>query len=255
MMEREYAMNDIPIKRLAMWSGPRNISTAMMRAFENRPDCAVWDEPFYAAYLQHSGVVHPMQSEIIADGLPNPEDVVKGLLGATPDGEPLFYQKHMSHHMIDAMPRDWFSQVTHGFLLRHPERVTASYAAKRAEVTLEDIGFPQLAEIFDQICDATGKAPPVLDSDAVPANPKPHLEALCNAWEIPFTDAMLAWPAGKRSTDGVWAEWWYGQVWKSTGFHAGPPKTIELTAEQQKVADAAMPHYERMRAHLLRCTS
>ena len=244
-------MNDAPVKRLAMWSGPRNISTAMMRAFENRPDCAVWDEPFYAAYLQHSGVVHPMQSEIIADGLPNPQDVVSGLLGPTPAGERLFYQKHMSHHMIAEMPRGWFSQVTHGFLLRHPERVTASYAAKRDEVTLEDIGFPQLVEIFDQICDATGKAPPVLDSDAVPANPEACLSALCGAWDIPFTDAMLTWPAGKRDSDGIWADWWYGQVWRSTGFQAGAPKQINLTADQQKVADAAMPHYERMRQHIL----
>ena len=250
-MEWKYAMNDAPVKRLAMWSGPRNISTAMMRAFENRPDCAVWDEPFYAAYLSHSGVVHPMQDEIIQDGLPNPHDVVKGLLGPTPGGERLFYQKHMSHHMIAEMPRDWFGEVTHGFLLRHPEKVTASYAAKRDEVTLEDIGFPQLVEIFDQVCDVTGTAPPVLDSDTVPKQPKASLSALCAAWDIPFTDAMLSWPAGRRDSDGIWADWWYGQVWQSTGFQAGKPKPINLTAEQQKVADAAMPHYERMRQHLL----
>ena len=244
-------MNAKPVKRLAMWSGPRNISTAMMRAFENRPDCAVWDEPFYAAYLKHSGVVHPMQDEIIADGRPDPDDVVAGLLGPTPNGERLFYQKHMTHHMIDVMPRAWFSEVTHGFLLRHPERVTASYAAKRAEVTLEDIGFPQLVEIFDQVCDVTGKAPPVLDSDEVPANPKACLSALCAAWEIPFSEAMLAWPEGRRDSDGVWADWWYGQVWQSTGFKVSEPKPLNLTAAQQKVADAAMPHYERMRRHVL----
>ncbi len=244
-------MSNGPVKRLAMWSGPRNISTAMMRAFENRPDCAVWDEPFYAAYLRHSGVVHPMHDEIIADGLPNPADVVDGLLGPTPNGEPLFYQKHMSHHMIAVIPRGWFADVTHGFLLRHPERVTASYAAKRDEVTLDDIGFAQLAQIFDQICDATGKAPPVLDSDAVPANPMAHLSALCGAWDIPFTEAMLNWPAGRRESDGIWADWWYGQVWQSTGFEAQAPKALNLTADQQKVADAAMPHYERMRQHVL----
>lgn len=244
-------MNDVPVKRLAMWSGPRNISTAMMRAFENRPDCAVWDEPFYAAYLQHSGVVHPMQAEIIADGLPNPQDVVEGLMGSTPNAEPLFYQKHMSHHMIDAMPRDWFAQVTHGFLLRHPERVTASYAAKRDKVSLEDIGFPQLVEILDQVCDVTGGAAPVLDSDEVPTDPKTCLSVLCNAWNIPFTEAMLTWPTGRRDSDGIWADWWYGQVWQSTGFQAGAPKKIDLTVDQQKVADAAMPYYERMRRHLL----
>ncbi len=246
-------MNHAPLKRLAMWSGPRNISTAMMRAFENRPDCAVWDEPFYAAYLQHSGVVHPMQSEIIADGLPNPDDVVRGLLDLPPAGEPLFYQKHMSHHMIDVMPRDWFSEVTHGFLLRHPEKVTASYAAKRDEVSLEDIGFPQLVEIFDQICDATGKAPPVLDSDEIPSRPKACLSALCTAWDFPFTEAMLTWPPGKRDSDGIWADWWYGQVWQTTGFQAVAPKQINLTAEQQKVADAAMPYYERMQRYVLTC--
>ena len=113
-------MNGSTVKRLVMWSGPRNISTAMMRAFENRPDCAVWDEPFYAAYLKPSGIVHPMQDEIIEEGLPDPGDVVRGVLGPVPGGVPLYYQKHMSHHMIPLMPRDWFSEVTHGFLIRHP---------------------------------------------------------------------------------------------------------------------------------------
>ncbi len=245
-------MADRIVKRLVMWSGPRNISTAMMRAFENRSDCAVWDEPFYAAYLQHSGVVHPMQEGIIADGLPDPADVVAGVLGPVPGAAPLYYQKHMSHHMIDAMPRDWFSRVTHGFLIRHPVRVTASYAAKRDEVTLADIGFAQLEEIFDQVCDATGTAPPVLDSDATPGNAEGFLRALCASWDIPFRPEMLSWPAGRRDSDGVWAEHWYGQVWKSTGFQVSPPKDIVLSAEQQKVADAAMPHYERIMQHVLK---
>ena len=99
-------MSEEIVKRLVMWSGPRNISTAMMRAFENRPDCAVWDEPFYAAYLTHSGVVHPMQEDIIADGLSQPSDVASALLGPVPGGVPLYYQKHMTHHMVPAMPRD-----------------------------------------------------------------------------------------------------------------------------------------------------
>ncbi len=239
------------VKRLVMWSGPRNISTAMMRAFENRPDCAVWDEPFYAAYLAHSGVVHPMNDEIIADGLSDLSDVVEGVLGPTPGGEPLYYQKHMSHHMIDLMPRNWFSEVTHGFLIRHPMWVTASYTAKRDDVTLADLGFERLEEIFNQVCDATGTAPPVLDSDATPGNAGPCLRALCQAWDIPFSDSMLSWPAGRRDSDGVWSDHWYGQVWKSTGFQASEPKAVTLSAEHQKVADAAMPYYERIRAHVL----
>ncbi len=244
-------MNDPKAKRLVMWSGPRNISTAMMRAFENRPDCAVWDEPFYAAYLRHSGVVHPMQEEIIAAGMVNPQDVAEAVLGAVPGGYSLYYQKHMSHHMIEQMPRDWFGQVTHGFLIRHPRRVTASYAAKRSEVTLADLGFERLVEIFDQVCDAIGSAPPILDSDATPMRAEGFLRALCISWNIPFLGEMLSWPAGRRDSDGVWGDHWYGQVRRSTGFNAAPPKDVVLTAEQERVAEAAMPYYERIIPYVL----
>ncbi|MEM7429985.1 MAG: HAD family hydrolase, partial [Pseudomonadota bacterium] len=171
--------------------------------------------------------------------------------GSVPGGAPLFYQKHMSHHMIELMPTDWFSQVTHGFLIRHPRRVTASYAAKRAEVTLADLGFERLVEIFDQVCDASGLAPPVLDSDATPMRAEGYLRALCAAWDIPFVPQMLSWPSGRRDSDGVWGQHWYGQVWQSTGFKAAPPKEVTLTAEQEKVAEAAMPFYERIMPHVL----
>jgi hypothetical protein len=231
--------------RIAMWSGPRNISTAMMRSFENRDDCAVWDEPLYAVYLKHSGVRHPMHEEIVAAGVSEPQDVERALLGPVPGGASLFYQKHMLHHMLDSVPRTWFAGFKHAFLIRHPEKVVASYAKKRAQVDAADLGFGLLEEIYRQVCDTTGQAPPILDSDTILGHPDAMLCKLCKALDIPFTHKMLAWPPGKRESDGVWGDHWYGAVWRSTGFQKPGTARVKLSASQQNVADACRPAYER----------
>ena len=238
--------------RIAMWSGPRNISTAMMRCFENRDDTAVVDEPFYAAYLAATGADHPMREETLASQPNDWRDVVPQLVGAVPGDRPVFYQKHMTHHMIDGFGRDWIAQCRNAFLIRAPEDVLASYTQKRAEVTLDDIGFVQQSELFEREADRLGHAPPVIASDDVLANPRTALTALCAALGIPFSEKMLSWPAGKRDTDGVWAPVWYEAVERSTGF--GKPRAAEsatLNASLQKIADAARPHYERLLAFKL----
>ncbi len=233
------------VVRIAMWSGPRNISTAMMRSFENRADCSVWDEPFYASYLEHSGVRHPMHEEIIAAGLPKPRDVVDRLLGPVPGGASVFYQKHMLHHMRAEVPRGWFANVKHAFLIRHPQKVVASYAKKRAEVEAEDLGFGLLDEIYRQVCDITGEAPLILDCDAILAQPETMLRQLCENVGIPFTTDMLNWPSGERESDGVWGAHWYGAVWRSTGFQIPLRDEVCLDAHQQNVVEACRPAYEK----------
>ena len=242
-----------PISRIAMWSGPRNISTAMMRAFENRPDCVVWDEPFYAAELARSGRDHPMRDEVIAAGETDPARVVARLLG--PPGDPdkpgatVFYQKHMTHHMLDGFDRSWIANVRNAFLIRDPARVLASYTRAWSDVTLADIGYVQQSEIFDRVADRLGHAPPVMESADVPANPRGMLTALCAALKIPFRQEMLSWPPGRRKSDGVWAPVWYAAVERSTGFAAPPPDAtapITLPPALQRIADAARPHYERL---------
>ncbi|MBS0331236.1 MAG: HAD family hydrolase [Proteobacteria bacterium] len=226
-----------------MWSGPRNISTAMMRSFENRPDCAVIDEPFYAAYLAQTGLDHPMREEVLAAQPIDWRAVAEALVRDRP--APVFYQKHMTHHMLPGFGLDWAGACVNAFLIRDPAQVLASYVQKRAEVTLDDIGVVRQRELFEREADRLGRAPPVLEGADVLADPRGTLAALCAALGIPFREEMLAWPAGRRDSDGVWAPAWYDAVERSTGF--APPErkaAAPLTADLRRIAEAARPHYE-----------
>jgi hypothetical protein len=239
--------------RIAMWSGPRNISTAMMRAFENRDDTEVSDEPFYAAYLAATGADHPMRDEVLASQSTAWRKVADAMAGPAPGGSPVWYQKHMCHHMLPEFGLGWMHACTNAFLIRPPERVLASYVVKRGEVTLDDIGVVRQAELFDRVADETGSAPPVIDGADVLADPEGVLTALCEALGIPFSGKMLAWPAGRRDSDGVWAPAWYDAVERSTGFSAPSPdvRFEDLPAHLKPIAEAARPWYERMARHRL----
>ncbi len=239
--------------RIAMWSGPRNISTAMMRSFENRPDTGVIDEPFYAAFLAATGIDHPLREDTLAAYPTDWRDAMKVVLGPAPGGRPIFYQKHMTHHMLPQFGREWTSQCRNAFLIRTPEDVLSSYVEKREEVSLADIGFVQQSEIFEREADRLGRAPPVIDAADVLADPRATLSALCRALDIPFSEKMLRWPAGSRATDGVWAPAWYDAVERSTGF-ARPVRSQNrppLTAALRSIAEAARPHYEKLAAFRL----
>ncbi|MEI9851056.1 MAG: HAD family hydrolase [Sphingomonas sp.] len=236
-----------------MWSGPRNISTAMMRAFGNRDDTEVSDEPFYAAYLAASGARHPLRDEVLASQPNEWSAVARAMAGPAPGGSPIWYQKQMCHHMIDAFGLDWMHACTTAFLIRPPEQVLASYAAKRVEVTLSDIGVVRQNEIFDRVADRLGSAPPVVDGADVLAEPAGALALLCARLGIPFSEKMLAWPAGRRASDGAWAPAWYDAVERSTGFTA-PARVArleDLPDSLKPVAEAARPWYERMARHRL----
>jgi hypothetical protein len=231
-----------------MWSGPRNISTAMMRAWENRGDCAVSDEPLYAAYLVATGLEHPAREEVIAAGESDAAKVVAALLGAVPGGQPIWYQKHMSHHLLPGMAREWVHALSNVLLIRDPAEVVASYVKSRATVTPEDIGLPQQARLFDELAERNGVAPLVLDAGDFLRAPEAHLRALCARLGIPFTQRMLAWPAGPRDSDGIWAPHWYAAVWASTGFEPWRPRELHLEGEPAHVAEACRPAYEKLHA-------
>jgi hypothetical protein len=239
--------------RIALWSGPRNISTAVMRAFENRPDTAVIDEPFYAAWLAVSGAEHPMRAEVLADQPTDWRRVVAGLLGPAPGGRAIFYQKHMAHHMSPDIELSWMSRCRNAFLIRAPEEVLASYVARRGEATLEDIGVVRQSEIFDAEAQRLGSAPPVIEARDVLEDPRGMLGALCAALGVTFTEAMLRWPAGRRSSDGIWAPAWYHAVERSTGFAAPNRRTApeDLDPGARAVAEAARPYYERLARYRL----
>ncbi len=241
---------DAPL-RIAMWSGPRNISTAMMRSFSSRSDCAVSDEPFYGCFLKASGADHPMRDDVIASMECDWRSVAGTLAGAAPGGRPIWYQKHMPHHMVGPVAPDDLTGVVHAFLIRDPARMAASYAAKRERMTSQDLGVAAQRAFFDREIDRIGKAPPVIDSADVLRDPAGTLGALCAALGIAWDPAMLAWPAGRHPADGVWAEHWYGRVEASTGFGAPevPPKP--LTGELAAVADACRADYEALAAYRL----
>lgn len=232
--------------RIAMWSGPRNLSTAMMYSFAARGDCAVVDEPFYAAYLALSGLPHPMREEILAAQPNDPTRVAEVLLGRVE--QPLFYAKHMTHHMLPGVPRGWMAACRNVFLIRHPARVVASYARKREAPTLADIGFVQQAELFDEVANRTGAAPVVVDSADIRADPAGALTALCAGIGIPFTERMLHWPLGPRPFDGAWAPHWYGAVHRSTGFDGEEEPLPRLEGAYARLAEEALPYYERLAA-------
>ena len=236
-------------KRIAMWSGPRNISTTMMRSFENRPDCAVNDEPFYAFYLHATGIVHPMQEEILRAQPVNWQLVVKDLTGADP--APVYFQKHMCHHITEDLPLDWLGALDHFFLIRDPVRIIASYADRMEKVTPEGLGLAKQAELYRLVTEMTGTPPPVLDAQDVLANPRTALTTLCGRLDIPFMDEMLTWPAGPRDSDGAWAPHWYKSVESSTGFRPPETRDVNLSDDLQEVADACQPHYDFLKAHTI----
>jgi hypothetical protein len=235
-----------------MWSGPRNISTAMMRAFGTRDDTYVVDEPFYAAYLAATGIEHPMRAAVLKSQPNDWRDVVATLLGPVPDRKPIFYQKHMTHHMIAAFGRGWMARMRNAFLIRDPAAVLASYVLKRNDVTLADIGIVRQRELFDDEADRLGTSPPVVEGADVLRDPAGTLSRLCAALGIAYSDCMLHWAAGRRTTDGVWAPAWYSAVEQSTGFESPQAnEQVSLPAELRRIADAARPHYEWLARHKL----
>jgi hypothetical protein len=230
---------------VAMWSGPRNLSTALMYSFAARGDFAVADEPFYAAYLAATGIAHPMREAILASQETDPEKVISACL-APPVGAPHGYQKHMTQHMLPQIRRDWLDRLRNVFLIRHPARVVASYAAKRENPAADDLGFRQQAELYD-LCVARGLDPVVVDSTDIRRDPAGTLAALCRAIGIGWSERMLHWPAGGHPADGVWAAHWYAAVHRSTGFDAAEGPLPEVGGALAPLCAGALPHYLRLR--------
>jgi hypothetical protein len=238
--------------RIAMWSGPRNLSTAMMRSFGSRADTFVSDEPFYGCFLKESGADHPMREEVIAAMDCDWASVMAALGGSPPNGSPVWYQKHMWHHMVGPIGYDDFESLTHAFLIRSPEQMIASYLRKRETAAFEDFGLGRQAEFFEREADRLGQAPPVIDANDVLADPASVLSRLCEGLGIAWDPAMLGWEPGRRVTDGPWAPHWYAAVEASTGF--GPPEAgpVSLPDDARELADRCRPYYERLAKHRLR---
>ena len=231
-----------------MWSGPRTVSTAMMRAWENRQDTVVIDGPLYAFYLSATGLDHPGRDEVIASQPASWQAVLSSLASAPlPPGVTIAYAKHMTHHVLPSVDLSAFAPFRHAFLIRDPRSLLASYARVRSAPTLADLGLRQQAELFEEF------GGPVIDSADVLAAPEAALRALCSALGVPFSASMLSWPAGPRSSDGVWAPHWYDSVWRSTGFVPRPPGPApSLDPALEPLLAECLPYYEKLRENKIK---
>ena len=239
------------MRRIAMWSGPRNISSAMMRSWGNRPDTFVCDEPLYAHYLIRTRTPHPGADEVIRSQENDWHKVVKWLITYEPPGKTVFYQKHMTHHLLPEIDRSWLGDVTNAFLLREPREVVTSFIKIAGSAKLEDTGYPQQLDIFNWVRESTGRIPPVVDARDVLENPKRVLGLLCESLDMEFAEAMLSWPPGPRDTDGVWAKYWYDSVLKSTSFQKYKPKEDEVPPELWGLLEEAEAIYRQLYVHRL----
>ena len=232
--------------KIAMWSGPRNISTALMRSFENREDTFVSDEPFYAHYLQQTGIDHPMRKEVIEAGNSDWDEVSQYLTGIIPQDKSVWYQKHMAQHNLPGVDLDWTGRLTNCFLIRNPREVILSYSKKYEITSVYQLGFPQQFDLFTKLRGITKIAPIVLDSKDVLMNPNNMLQKLCEKLEIPFSDKMLSWPLGKRDSDGVWGQYWYDNVEKSTGFKAYQKTDDKIPNKYAVIYEKSLKYYQQL---------
>jgi Sulfotransferase domain len=239
-------VSSVDVVRVAMWSGPRTISTALMRSFGARSDTLVVDEPLYAHYLAATGLDHPGRDDILASQPTSWQAVADALTGPLPAGVGVYYQKHMAHHLLPDVGRDWLGRLRHAYLIRDPAYVVASYARVRGEPTLADLGLAQQCEIFERY------GGPVVDAADLLRDPASLLQALCAALGIGWQPAMLAWPAGRRDTDGVWAPHWYAGVEASTGFAPYDPAPPVVPDRLAALVDRARPYYDALARHRLR---
>jgi len=237
-----------------MWSGPRNISTALMRSFSSRPDTVVLDEPFYAFYLRETGIGHPGRDDVIAACESDWRKVAEQVCGPVPGGKRVWYQKHMAHHMLPQVNVDRLvagGALTHAFLIRDPAEVITSYTKVHATMTLAETGLPYQVDLFERATAATGSRPAVIDAKDLLLDPRRTLSALCAALGLAFTDAMLSWPAGPHPQDGVWAPHWYASVHNSTGFEPYRAKREPVPPQLEEVHREARALYDQLWAHRL----
>ena len=232
--------------RIAMWSGPHNISTAMMRAWESRSDTFVIDEPFYAYYLNETDLDHPGRDSVISEGELDVEKISNGLISDENKSCSIYYQKHITHHLLDSIDRSWMKSVKNCFLIRDPKDMILSYCKVHSDLNIHLLGIKEQNEIFDYVRDLTGEIPPVIDARDVLTNPRDLLRKFCDKIGVMFSEEMLSWPKGARETDGNWGKYWYKNVVNSTGFNNYKPKTEQIPAKYEELYSECCLLYEKL---------
>ena len=238
--------------RIAMWSGPRNISTALMRSFENRTDAYVTDEPFYAYFLKNSGEIHPAREQILKVQSSNWDEVSAMLTGNIPKDKNVWYQKHMAHHVFDDSNLEWTKDVINCFLIREPKEVINSYIKRFDLKNALQLGYSQQLKILNFIKDISGKEPIVMNAKDVLMDPETQLRGLCERVGVDFTSDMLSWPLGTRDTDGVWAPHWYSEVEKTTGFQPYTYANTSIEEKWSKIYESCLPDFELLNSYRMK---
>ena len=233
-------MSDI----IAMWSGPRNISTALMRSFENRSNCFVSDEPFYSYFLHKTRLKHPLRDEIIKSGLIDYNEIIKYITGPIPSSKKLWYQKHMAHHILPGLDMNWIKNMRNCLLIRHPSEVILSYSKKNEINSIQQLGYSQQIGIYKMLSEEIGNPPIIIDAQDLLQEPKKMLINICENLRIKFDEKMLSWPLGSRETDGIWGEYWYKQVEDSVGFKPYIKTDRIIPSKYQIIYDKCMRHYD-----------
>lgn len=229
-----------------MWSGPRNISTALMRSWESRSDTFVIDEPFYAHYLSVTNVDHPGRDEIVQSGETDQSVVSKGLISDIDDSCSIYFQKHMTHHMIPSVGREWMKDVVNCFLIRDPKDMILSYTKVNSNLSMHLLGLEEQYELFEYVTKINGRAPTVVDSKDILLDPRETLRLLCEKIGVVFSEEMLSWSKGVRDTDGIWAKYWYDNVINSTGFNIYRQKDDDVPSKYLGLYDECIKIYDEL---------
>lgn len=228
-----------------MWSGPRNLSTALMRSFENREDTKVWDEPFYAYYLKETKKNHPLANEIINKYETNLDKIIDLV---TAEKDFIYFQKHMSHHIIKKIPINWITKGINCFLIRHPKEVLLSYIQKNDLIDSNDLGYPAQLRLFNYI-KTSNKKILVIDAKDLSEKPEIILKKICKKINIPFTEKMLNWPKGRRDSDGIWEKIWYKNVKSSTSFNKILNKEYEIPKKYNHIYNECLRIYDQLKIY------
>ena len=235
-----------------MWSGPRSISTALMRSFENRPDTFVSDEPFYAHYLYKTGIEHPYREEVMAGGNTDWNSVADEIIGPVPEGKDIWYQKHMAQHNLPGKDMAWIKKMQNILLIRNPREVILSYTKKYDITSITQLGYPQQRALFTLLKNNSSGMPLILDARDVLENPEGMLKSLCKRIAIPFYKEMLSWSAGRRESDGIWGNHWYASVEASTGFQEYAENNEIIPDKQEELYKNCMECYQQLYQHRMR---
>ena len=226
---------------LSLWSGPRNVSTALMYSFLQHPAIHVIDEPLYAHYLSKTSVSHPGDKEVLLTMEHDGEKVLKKIVSETKKFQIVFL-KNMAHHWI-GLDSSWLDKYDNIFLIRDPKQMLPSLVNQLPKPILRDTGLKTQVEIYDRL-QKQGKQPIIIDAKYLLKNPKKILRIVFKHLGLPFSTRMLKWPKGPKREDGIWAKYWYHNVHQSEEFTPYYAKKEPFPEHLNELLDECTPYYQ-----------